>query len=133
MTPTFNGSANVAMKIPHADYDATLTFYRDVLGLPVVKEDASGTPTVSETHAVKFGPMTLWLDRVDTYSQTDLWLELHTDDVDAATAKLGATGIATCDEIEPFTDDASRRSHWIKIPAGVVHHLASRSAEASPG
>ncbi|NDL58814.1 VOC family protein [Phytoactinopolyspora mesophila] len=126
MTPTFSGSANIAMKIPHSDYAATLAFYRDTLGLPVVKEDASSTPTVSETYKVQFGPITLWLDRVETYSQTDLWLEVHTDDVDAATARLDKAGITTCDEIEPFVGDSG--THWIKNPAGVVHHLASSSA-----
>jgi catechol 2,3-dioxygenase-like lactoylglutathione lyase family enzyme len=127
-TPSFAGSVNIAMKIPRADYDATVAFYRDTLGLPVTTADASSTPTVSATHAVQFGPNTLWLDRVDTYSQPDIWLEVHTDDLDSATHRLANDGIGTCDEIEPIVG-APFRSHWIKNPAGVVHHLAERTSD----
>jgi catechol 2,3-dioxygenase-like lactoylglutathione lyase family enzyme len=118
------------MKIPKAQYDATVAFYRDTLGLAVTKEDASDTPTVEATHKVEFGPITLWLDRDDTYSQTDLWLQVHTDELDTATTRLAETGITPCDELEPF-DGVEFRSHWIKNPAGVVHLLAGRLTPAA--
>ncbi|MFI0482929.1 hypothetical protein [Actinomadura sp. 9N215] len=63
------------------------------------------------------------LDCVDNYSQPDLWLQLHTDDLDAATAKLAGAGIHPCDEIEP-PENLESRIHWIRNPAGVVHLLA---------
>ncbi|MBE9499629.1 VOC family protein [Streptomyces sp. AA1529] len=121
--PEFTAGLNIAMKIPKAQYEATVVFYRDTLGFDVREEDVSYAPTVSRTHSVRFGPNTLWLDRVDNYSRPDLWLQLHTDDLDAATAALAGTGIRPCDEVEPLHNLESR-THWIKNPAGVVHLLA---------
>lgn len=121
--PEFTAGLNIAMKIPKAQYEATVAFYRDTLGFAVEEEDVSYAPTVSRTHSVQFGPNTLWLDCVDNYSQPDLWLQLHTNDLDAATAALARTGIRPCDEIEPLRETESR-THWIKNPAGIVHLLA---------
>ena len=121
--PEFTAGVNIAMKIPKAQYEATVAFYRDTLGFEVVEEEVSYAPTVSRTHAVRFGPNTLWLDRVDNYSRPDVWLQLHTGDLEAATRKLADVGILPCDEVEPLTGIDSR-THWIKNPAGVVHLLA---------
>ncbi|MFE0152188.1 VOC family protein [Nonomuraea sp. NPDC059007] len=119
----YTAGLNIAMKIPKAQYEATVAFYRDTLGFEVKEEDVGYAPTVSRTHSVKFGPNTLWLDRVDNYSRPDLWLQLHTDDMDAATAELAETGIHPCDEVEPL-ENLTTRTHWIKNPAGIVHLLA---------
>jgi predicted enzyme related to lactoylglutathione lyase len=124
-TPKLHGGVNIAMKIPRADYEATVAFYRDTLGLEVTEQEETGAPTISRTHTVRFGPNTLWLDRVDGYSRSDVWLELRTDDLEAATTRLAEAGTDTCDEVEPF-DDPGMRAHWIKNPAGVVHLLAER-------
>ncbi|KAB2342187.1 VOC family protein [Actinomadura rudentiformis] len=121
--PEFTAGLNIAMKIPKAQYEATVAFYRDTLGFDVKEEEVSYAPTVSRAHTVRFGPNTLWLDCVDTYSQPDVWLQLHTDDLDAAAATLAGTGIRPCDEVEPLKD-LEFRTHWIKNPAGVVHLLA---------
>lgn len=121
--PEFTAGLNIAMKIPKAQYDATVSFYRDTLGFDVKEEDVSYAPTVSRTHAVRFGPNTLWLDRVDNYSQPDLWLQLHTDDLDAAASELAGVGIHPCDEVEPL-ENTDSRTHWIRNPAGVIHLLA---------
>ncbi|OKH92287.1 VOC family protein [Streptomyces uncialis] len=122
-TPEFTAGLNIAMKIPKAQYDATVAFYRDTLGFEVEEHDAPEAPTVARTHSVRFGPTTLWLDRVDNYSHPDLWLQLHTDDLDAATRKLAEAGVHPCDEVEPLVNTGSR-THWVKNPAGVVHLLA---------
>lgn len=124
--PEFTAGLNIAMKIPKAQYDDTVAFYRDTLGFAVEEQDVSYAPTVSRTHSVQFGPNTLWLDCVDNYSRPDLWLQLHTDDLDAATATLAGVGIHPCDEVEPL-HDLDSRTHWIKNPAGVVHLLAESS------
>lgn len=124
-TPRFTGGVNIAMKIPKEDYEETVDFYRDVLRLDVKEVAETGTPTVSRTHSVQFGPNTLWLDCVDRYSQKDIWLELRTDNLDAATSRLAAAGIPTCDEIEDLPD-MDVAGHWIKDPAGTVHLLAER-------
>jgi hypothetical protein len=128
--PKFTAGLNIAMKIPKAQYEATVAFYRDVLGFEVNEEDVSHAPTVSRTHSVRFGPNTLWLDCVDNYSQPDLWLQLHTDELDAAIDKLAGIGILPCDEVEPL-EGLESRTHWIKNPAGVVHLLAE-STQSTP-
>lgn len=74
---------------------------------------------VSRSAAVRFGPVTLWLDRVDNYAHADLWLELFTDDVDSATEHLAAHSIPTQDELEPLP--ANMNAHWISNPVGVPH------------
>lgn len=119
--PTFRGGRNIALKIPRADHARTVSFYRDTLGLDVEEADTSSTPTVGRSLRVAFGEDTLWLDRVDAYSRPDVWLELRTDDLDAALAHLAGAGVHPCDEIEPFAGDVPAR--WIKDPAGTVHLL----------
>ncbi len=126
--PEFVAGVNVAMKIPRAQYDATVAFYRDTLGFEVEAVDDTGSATVAASHRIGFGPMTLWLDRVDGASRSDVWLELGTDDLAAATATLGAIGIEPCDEVEPLEGEAGERSHWIRNPAGVIHLIAERDA-----
>jgi catechol 2,3-dioxygenase-like lactoylglutathione lyase family enzyme len=114
---TFTAGLNIAMKIPKADYDETVAFYRDTLGLPVTEED-SGTSSIARSHAVQFGPVTLWLDRADHAARSDLWLQVCTDDLQAAMAHLARSGVDPCDEVEQLPGD---RAHWVRNPAGVVH------------
>lgn len=115
-TPEFDGGANIAMKIPKVDFERTVAFYRDVLGMPVTR---TNEPGVSESARVLFGPVTLWLDRVDNYPRADMWLELHTPDVAAATQHLCAHGVHTQDELEPLSSDFD--GHWITNPVGITH------------
>ena len=61
-----------------------------------------------------FGDMTLWIDRVEKQSQVDVWLELFTDDPDAAMTHLGSP---QRDELEPLDGVTG---HWTSDPAGVV-------------
>lgn len=58
----FSAGRNIAMKLPPHVYDATLQFYRDVLGLAPITEHA---PSVG----FKFGSNNLWLDRVPGISR----------------------------------------------------------------
>ncbi len=118
--PSFAGSVNIAMKIPRADYDATVAFYRDVLGMPVTDVSESDVAAgVSRSHRCEFGPNTLWLDEVENYSRSDLWLQIDTDDISAAMDRLAASGVTPRDELEPLSDAA--KAHWISNPAGIVH------------
>jgi hypothetical protein len=122
--PNFTAGLNLAMKVPLQDYEATVAFYRDILRFEV-EEEAIDAPTVSRTHKVSFGPNTLWLDCVDNYSHAELWLELGTDDLDAATRAMADAGIHPCDEVEPL-NEPELKSHWIKNQAGIVHLLAEQ-------
>ena len=113
MNTTFTGGVNIAIKIPKSKYEETVVFYRDILKLPV-EEKPITNPTVSRTHEVKFGANIVWLDCVDNYTHSEVWLDLKTDDVEAATEYLRSKGINTCDELESIPSDM----HWIMDPAG---------------
>lgn len=115
MEPTFQGGVNIALKIPKSKYEQTVTFYRDVLKLEVTEKPIKN-PTVSRTNEVKFGANILWLDCVDNYTHSELWLDLKTSDVPTATQYLASQGINTCDELEEIPENM----HWIQDPAGTV-------------
>jgi catechol 2,3-dioxygenase-like lactoylglutathione lyase family enzyme len=65
----FTGGRNIAMKVPPHVYEATVQFYRDVLGL---KEITKHAPSVG----FEFGSNQLWIDRVPGMSQAETWLEV---------------------------------------------------------
>ncbi|MBC8034895.1 MAG: hypothetical protein H7Y03_12160 [Chitinophagaceae bacterium] len=118
MSVAFKGGVNIAIKIPKSKYEATLLFYRDVLKLEVAEKPIDN-PTVSRTHEVKFGNNIVWLDCVDNYSHSEVWLELKTDEVETATDYLRLNGTNTCDELEQIPEGM----HWITDPAGTVFIL----------
>jgi hypothetical protein len=129
--PSFRGGQNVAMKVPRAQFDRTAAFYRDALGLEtheVASPDVLAA--VSRSVRVDFGPITLWLDQVDNYTQPELWLEILTDDVDGAMVHLRAHGIEHWDELERLPAD--RPAHWITSPGGIPHIVHRPDAATSP-
>lgn len=124
MNNTFEAGINIAIKIPKSKYEATVTFYRDVLKLPVAEKPITN-PTVSRTHEVKFGANVLWLDCVDNYTHSETWLQLTVPDVEQATEYLNENGVATCDELEELPPGM----HWIQDPAGTVFNLQKRNED----
>jgi hypothetical protein len=106
------GGINIAMKVPSHDYQATVAFYRDVVGLQ---------PFEAKAPAVGFelGPNRLWIDEVETLSQAEIWLELFTDDHRVALDGLAARGVVRCDAVEPLGEGF--RGGWIMNPANIVH------------
>jgi catechol 2,3-dioxygenase-like lactoylglutathione lyase family enzyme len=117
LRPNFLPGRNIALKIPPHDYEATLRFYRDVLGL---------SPLENHPPHVGFGVggKRLRIDHVPGLSQAEVWLEVVTDDVDAAAAHLQAHGVVRCDEIEPLPP--GHQGFWIMDPTSLVIHLGSR-------
>ncbi|MBS7662419.1 hypothetical protein I0D00_10795 [Pseudomonas lalucatii] len=118
----FTAGRNIAMKIPPHQYDATVQFYREVLGLREISEHA---PAVG----FHFGANNLWLDRVAGLSQAETWLEVITDDIEAASAHLEAAGVVRCDEIEPLPQ--GMQAFWISSPAAIIHLVCKDSASWS--
>jgi hypothetical protein len=108
---------NIAVKVPAGLFDATVRFYRDTVQLPVAAERDTSV-------GFSFGPMVLWLDRVEHATHAEVWLELSTPDVETATATLVAAGARKADEIEPL-DRADR--HWIIDPGGTVLLLTPKA------
>lgn len=98
---------NIAIKVPLHRWSETVAYYRDKVGLTVTRELTNST-------GFAFGSMTLWIDRVPAQSQVDVWLELFSDDPDAAMARLESP---QRDELEPLDDVTG---HWTSDPAGVI-------------
>lgn len=121
MNTKFEAGINIAIKIPKSKYDNTVAFYRDILKMEV-NEKPIDNPTVSRTHKVNFGNNIIWLDCVDNYTQSEIWLQLTVSDVEEATSYLESYGVETCDEIEELPKDM----HWIQDPAGTVFNLQQR-------
>ena len=109
--PTFKGGINIAIKIPKDRYESTLNFYKDIMDLELTKESKN-------SHSLKFGNNRLWLDMVENYSQTDIWLEIKTDNMENARDYLKQKGIKFRDELEKFPEGLN--ANWISDPAGVI-------------
>jgi hypothetical protein len=112
------GGRNIAMKVPPHLWEATVRFYRDVVGLDVIEHP----PTVPPSVCFKFGANRLWVDRVDGFSQAEIWLELNSADVRGAALHLASHGIVRRDEIEPLPEGSD--GFWISSPASVIHLVA---------
>jgi hypothetical protein len=119
MAPKFTGGLDIAIKVPPHEYEATVAFYRDVIGLPPI---AGREPDV----VFEFGPNRLWIDRVPTMTQAEVWLELFCDDSDAAIEHLEASGVVRCDAVEPLGNGF--RGAWFTSPSNIVHMV--READA---
>ena len=111
INPGFKAGSNIAMKVPAHLYEKTLSFYEETLALPITHE--------KESAVVEFGAVRLWLDRVSAMTQPELWLEVTTPDVAAASGYLEEQGVARCDEVEPLPADME--GFWVAAPGGVVH------------
>lgn len=98
---------NIAIKVPLHKWDETVAFYRDRVGLAVTRKSKNSI-------AFSFGSMTLWIDKVETQSQVDVWLELFADDPNRAIETLQSP---VRDELEPLDGVIG---HWTSDPAGVV-------------
>lgn len=117
----FEGGVNIAIKIPKSKFEQTVAFYREILKLEI-EEKPIKNPTVSRTVQVKFGHNIVWLDCVDNYAHSEVWLELKTTNIDNATRHLEQNGVNTCDELEEIPENM----HWIMDPAGTVFILTDR-------
>lgn len=98
---------NIAIKVPLHKWEETVAFYRDRVGLTVIRQ-------LTNSVGFAFGEMTLWIDRVERQSQVDVWLELFTADPGRALEHLGSP---KRDELEPLDDVTG---HWTSDPAGVI-------------
>jgi len=115
--PTYSGGPNIAMKVPPAQWDATVAFYRDTLHLEEIDNPYGGLESIGFV----FGANRLWIDKVPTMSQAEVWLQIVTPDAGDAAIHLQQHGVTRCDEIE---DLGQTTSFWISSPASVVHLVA---------
>ena len=113
--PQFRGGMNIAMKIPKHLYDQTIAFYRDILGFELTKEESEFIP---ESYSCQYGQIKLWFDRMDSYAQTDVWMDLETDDIAVAREYLKNHQVPFRNELEKLPADF--KANWISNPAGLV-------------
>jgi predicted enzyme related to lactoylglutathione lyase len=119
MTAKITGGINIAMKVPPHQFEETVRFYREVVGLEPFDEKP---PAIG----FKLGPNRLWIDKAPMYSQAEVWLELFTDDHKAALAHFEDAGVVRCDEIEPLPEGFE--GGWIANPANIVHMVRTPDA-----
>lgn len=125
--PVFDGGVNVAIKVPLDKYDKTIRFYREVLGFEMTSYFHEYT---GQSHYCSFGTLTLWFDCVNHFSQTDIWLELNTDDITSARTYLLNNGVNFRPELEKLPDDM--KGNWMSDPAGVVMILKENDRLKNP-
>lgn len=117
MEPTFNGGRNITMKVPPDQFDETVRFYGEVLGLERIERLA---PDI----VFAFGANQLWIDRAPGMSQAEIWLEIVTGDREAAADHLARSGIARRDEIETLPEGFP--GFWVSSPASIIHLVQRR-------
>ena len=116
MKPHFEPGRNIAMKVPVHEYEATVAFYRDILGLKTVVSAHSEQNTSSR---FEFGDKILWVDSVQGISQAEIWLEVVTREIAQASEYLAGHRCVRCDEIEPLPDGMA--AFWLSSPANIIH------------
>lgn len=116
MKPKFMPGKNIAMKIPVHEFEETVEFYRDILGL---EETDVSSPDEIKSVTFQFGDKVLWLDSIASISQAEIWLEIVADDIEAAAQYLGEKNCIRRDEIEPLPDGF--KGFWLSNPANIIH------------
>ncbi len=122
--PAFRGGHNLAMKVPPHQWERTVAFYEDVLGLPVLQRN---TDDDIASVCFEYGSNKLWVDRVPSISQAEVWLDVVTDDPEAAADYLESAQVVRCDEIEPLPPGF--RGFWIANPAAIITNVKTAQAE----
>ncbi len=114
--PNFEPGDNIAIKVPSHQYDRTVLFYKDVLGLEIV---SAGSQEPQERMAFKFGNQNLWINCAPETSQSELWLEVKTDNIEKAAEYFNHHQAVRYDDIEPLAREL--KGFWISSPANIFH------------
>lgn len=120
MKTQFQPGSNIAIKVPPHEYEQTVSFYRDTIGL---KETDMGSPDQDESVSFEFGDKRLWIDKVSGLSQAEVWLELRADNMEAAARYLEDQGVVRRDEVERLPEDF--KGFWICSPSNIIHLIAA--------
>ncbi len=116
MKPKFHPGKNIAMKVPAHEFENTVAFYRDILGFEQIKK---ASPDELESVVFKFGHKKLWVDKESGISQAEMWLEVVTEDIAAASEYLARHNCVRRDEIESLPEGF--KGFWIANPANIIH------------
>ena len=121
MRPIFEAGENIAIKVPAHEYDQTVSFYQDILGLE--RKNAKSTDEY-HTAVFKFGDKNLWVDRISSMSQAEIWLEIRTDNAEHAATYLDQCKVSRCDDIERLPEGF--KGIWISGPSNIVHLITEK-------
>ena len=99
MKPVYDGGANIAIKVPDHQFESTVAFYRDVLGLYAMETEG---PSVS----FRFGHNRLWLD------------PMPTEDTVAAARHLDDQRVVRRPGVEPIPETVD--GFWVSDPCGNI-------------
>jgi predicted enzyme related to lactoylglutathione lyase len=102
--------------VPSHEYEITLHFYENILGL---QRTPAESPDQFETVSFNFGDKNPWIDKIDGLSQSEVWLEIETDDIEAAQHYLIGQGCVIRNEIEPLPE--SFKGFWLSAPNNIIH------------
>jgi hypothetical protein len=116
MKPKFKPGDKIAIKVPPNQFATTVSFYRDILGLEQL-DQSSQDPY--ESVAFKFGDKNLWIDKISSISQAEIWLEIKADDIRQAAEYFQYHNVVRRDEIEPLPENF--RGFWIANPSEIIH------------
>ncbi len=122
MKPKFTPGENIAVKVPPHEFDQTVLFYKTILGLEQIGRSSSES---IESVTFKFGCKKLWVDKVSGISQAEIWLEVMTDNIEAASKYFEKTRCIRRDEIEPLPKGFS--GFWISSPSNIIHLITDEN------
>lgn len=107
----------IVLKIPMYLFEDTLHFYRDIL-LMDVEVKASFNAKKSKSAIIAFGTNTLRLEAEDQQLESNILLELSTDQIASAVEYFKAN------EVQIENSEAS--NHYLKDPAGNLIYLSTK-------
>jgi predicted enzyme related to lactoylglutathione lyase len=116
MKPNFEPGENIAIKVPPHQFEKTVSFYRDVLGL---EQTIIESPDQYQSVTFKFGGKILWIDKISSISQAEIWLEIKTDDIEQASNYFEEHEVVRRDEIEPLPGEF--KGFWVSSPSNIIH------------
>lgn len=116
MKPVFTPGKNIAIKVPTHEFEKTVHFYKEILGLT---QKNVGSIDQFDSITFEFGDKNLWIDRISGISQAEIWLEVHADNIVEAQQYLEAEGCTVRNEIEPLPSDF--KGFWLSSPSNIVH------------
>jgi hypothetical protein len=67
----------------------------------------------------KFGDKSLWIDKIPGIRRAEVWLEVMTEDLEAASEYLKKSNCIRRDEVEPLPKGF--KGFWIANPANIIH------------
>ncbi len=115
MKPQFKTGKNIAIKVPPEQFEQTVFFYEDILGYQQINDSFSNE---CESVTFEYGDKHLWIDKVSSLSQAEIWLEIITDDIEQAVQYFENYKVVKKDEIEHLPDDF--KGFWISSPSKIT-------------